>query len=125
MFIDTHIRTYILGSNSEYEVFTKFYARLAAVLSVTSYSHYLVSAKILTTDEEEQLDALDNSNKRAAFVLRKIAAHLKGGNSDSLHALLSVIEIHGDISSISLVSEIRSGIISIAGKNAVTVKILI
>ena len=75
-----------------------------------------MSAKVLTIDEEEQLDALDNSNKRAAFVLRKIAAHLKEGNSDSFHALLLVIETHGDVSSISLVSEIRSGIISIAGK---------
>jgi len=111
------VDAYVLG---EYEFFTRFYARLAAVLSVTNYSHHLVSAKILTTDEEEQLDTLDSSNKRAAFVLRKIAAHLKGGSSESFHALLSVIETHGDVSSISLVSEVRSGIISTTGKSTKT-----
>ena len=104
------------GNSFEYEVFTTFYARLATVLSVTNYSHHLVSAKILTTDEEEQLDALDNSNKKAAFVLRKIVAHLKEGNSESFYLLLSIIEIHGDVSSMCLVSEIKSGILSFTGK---------
>ena len=108
------------GSNGEYEVFTTFYARLAAVLSVTSYSHHLVSERILTIDEEEQLDAFDNSNKKAAFVLRKIAAHLKGGNADSFNSLLSVIEKHGDVASICLVSEIKSGIISFTGNRSIT-----
>ena len=86
------------------------------MLSVTNYSHHLVAAKVLTPDEEEQLDALDNSNKRAAFVLRKIAAHLKGGHSESFHALLSIIEVHGDVSSMCLVSEIKSGFLSFTGK---------
>ena len=101
--------------SGEYELFTYFYVRLATVLSVSSLSHHLVSARILTTNEEEQLDAIDNSTDKATFVLRKIAAHLEGGFTESFHSLLSLIENHGDISSIQLVSEIKSGIISLTG----------
>ena len=101
--------------SGENELFTYFYARLATVLSVSSLSHHLVSARILTTNEEEQLDAIDNSTDKATFVLRKIAAHLEGGFTESFHSLLSLIENHGDISSIQLVSEIKSGIISLTG----------
>ena len=96
-------------------MFARFYERLAVVLSVTSYSHHLVAAKVLTTHDEEQLDGLDNSNKRAAFVLRKVAVHLKNGNSECFHALLSVIETYGDISSFHLVSDIKSGIMTFTG----------
>ena len=110
--------SFYLGTCSEYKVFSRFYARLAAVLSVASFSHHLVSARILTTDEEEQLESLDNRNKRAAFVLRKVAAHLNSGNSKSFHSLLSVIEAHGDISSVCLVSEIKSGILKFTGNEA-------
>jgi len=107
--------SFYLGTCSEYEVFSRFYARLVAVLSVTSFSHHLVSARILTTDEEERLESLDNRNKRAAFVLRKVAVHLNSGNSKSFHSLLSVIETYGDISSVCLVSEIKSGFLKFTG----------
>jgi len=78
-------------------------------------SHHLVSARILTTNEEEQLDKIDNSTDKATFVLRKIAAHLSRGFTESFNSLLSLIESHGDISSIQLVSEIRSGMMSLTG----------
>ena len=74
-----------------------------------------MSARILNTNEEEKLDNIDNSTDKAAFVLRKIAAHLQGGVTESFYSLLSLIENHGDISSIELVSEIKSGIISLTG----------
>ena len=96
-------------------MFMRFYERLAVVLSVANYSHHLVSAKVLTTHDEEQLDALNSRNKRAAFVLRKVAAHLKNGNSEGFYALLSVIESYGDIPSIYLVSDIKSGIMTFTG----------
>ena len=102
-------------SSGELKLFTSFYGRLTTVLSVSTLSHYLVSARILTTNEEEKLDKIDSSTDKAAFVLRKIAAHLQGGVTESFYSLLSLIENHGDISSIELVSEIKSGILSFTG----------
>jgi len=99
----------------EFGLFISFYSRLVTVLSVSSLSHYLVSARILNTNEEEQLDKINNSTAKATFVLRKIAAHLEGGSTESFHSFLSLIEKYGDISSIQLVSEIRSGMISLTG----------
>ena len=99
----------------EYKLFESFYVRLAMVVSVSSLSHHLVSARILTTQEEEQLDKFDNSTGKATFVLKKIAADLEAGLTESFYSLLSLIESHGDISSIQLVSEIKSGILSLTG----------
>ena len=104
------------GVSEEFEVFKVYYKRLAALLSVSTLFHHFVSARILAIEEVEELDAFVTNNKKAAFVLRKIGLDLKKGSTKKYYSLLSVMENYGDISSIQLVSEIRSGFTVFPGK---------
>lgn len=85
-------------------------------IHVSSLSPHLVAARVLSVDEERELDGISNANKKAAFVLGKVAEKLKMGSTQFFYCLLSVMKDHGDISNIQLVSEIKHGIKACAGK---------
>jgi len=82
---------------------------------VSSLSPHLVSAGILSVNEEKELDVIVNSNKKAAFVLGKVTEDLKKGSTKIFYFLLSVIEIYGDYSSICLVADIKHELIEFTG----------
>ena len=109
------MNVYALDAIKEYEVFTAFHGKLSAVLSVSLLSPHLVSAGILSMNEEKELDAIVNTNKKAAFVLEKVAEDLNKGSTQIFYFLLSVIEIYGDYSSIQLVSDIKRKMIEFTG----------
>ena len=82
---------------------------------MSSLSPHFVSARILSVKEEKELDAIVNTNKKAAYVLGKVAEHLKKGSTQIFYFLLSVTEIYGDNSSIQLVADIKREIIEFTG----------
>ena len=82
-------------------------------------SPHLVSAGILSVNEEKELDAIVNANKKAAFVLAKVAEDLNKGSAQIFYFLLSVIEIYGDYSSIQLVSDIKREMIEFTGNQII------
>ena len=106
---------YTLDSIKEYTVFTAFHTRLSVVLSVSSLSPHLISAGILSVNQDKELDAIVNTNKKAAYVLGKVVEDLKKGSTQIFYFLLSVIEIYGDNSSIQLVSDIKREIVAFSG----------
>ena len=106
---------YTLDDMKEYTVFKAFHARLSAVLSVSSLSPHLVSAGILSVNEDKELDAIINTNKKAAYVLGKVVENLKKGSTQIFYFLLLVIEKYGDNSSIQLVSDIKREIVAYSG----------
>ena len=61
-------------------------------LSVSSLSPHLVSAGILSVNKDKKLDAIVNTNKKAAYVLGKVSENLKKGFTQIFYFLLSVIE---------------------------------
>ena len=102
--------------NKEYKIFLHYYGKLALTLPVTILCHHLVTKKVITTSEVEEIHALPTSSRKAVHILRKISASLEAGQTDTFNVFLSVVEEHGNVDSIQLVSDMKKEIVSAAGK---------
>jgi len=100
----------------EYEVFIKFYGKLASVLSVTTLCPHLIGKKLLIPTEVEELHAISTSIKKAVYILRKISSSLQANQTQSFYTFLTIVEEHGNSASIQVVSDIRNEIECFKGK---------
>jgi len=99
----------------EYEVFIKFYGKLASVLQVHNLCPHLVSKNLLNTTEVEELHVISTSVKKAVYVLRKISSSLQAGQTQSFYIFLSIVEEYGNAASTQVVSEMKYEIESFKG----------
>ena len=99
----------------EYEVFIKFYGDLASVLPIPTLSHHLVAKRLLNTMEEQELNAISTSVKKAVCVLRKISSSLEAGQTQSFYMFLGVVEEHGNAASKQVVHKLKREIELSAG----------
>ena len=99
-----------VGVKLKLDIFTKNYARLVNVLPIKSLTHHFVKDKIITFDEEEVILQAPTQSEAAGMVLRKIGSSLKANLTISFDKLLSIMEQHGDISCLELVSDMKQGL---------------
>ena len=104
----------LTGGYIENEVFKKFYSQLVSLLPTTNISHQLVSAKVITTDDIEEITAITRSKEKASYVLRIVARSLEADITSSFYALLNIMEnFGGDVS--ALASNIRTALTDFSG----------
>ena len=83
-------------------------------MPTTNISHQLVSVKVITTDDIEEITAISRSKEKASYVLRIVARSLEAGITSSFYALLNIMEnIGGDVS--VLASNIRTALTEFLG----------
>ena len=105
------------GGFIENEVFKKFYSQLVSLLPTTSISHQLVSAKVITIKDFEEITSISRSEQKACYVLRIVARSLEGDITSSFYALLDIMEnFGGDVS--VLASSIRTALTEFSGSFA-------
>jgi len=107
----TNLIIYITDAIKEYEVFIKFYGKLQSVLSVDTLPPYLFGENLLNINEVKELSTIPTRTRKAVYVLRKILSSLQAGQTQSFYMFLSILEEHGNASSLEVVSEMKFEII--------------
>ena len=92
----------------EYKVFKEFYGHLQNILSAQNLSQYLVSADVITFQDEEEICAARTSSAKAKILLQKLVGPLESGNTFGFYQLLQVMEGHGNIATKDLANKMRS-----------------
>jgi len=88
-------------------VFTKYYASLASTLPIKNFTSYFISGGVISFEDEEVIQQMARSSEGSSLVLRKIASALKAGQTRSFDHLLSIMELHGDLSCTELANQIK------------------
>ena len=94
----------------EREVLTNFYKKLVCILPVDSILYDLVPARIVTTDDVENIKHMLSSKDKASFILQKIDRSLEAKFTDDFHVLLDMLEECGNDDVKGLVRDIRQTI---------------
>ena len=68
---------------------------LANILPVNNIINKLISAKIITFDDGEEIKSLPKSRDRASFVLNLVAKSLQAGITDDFDSLLEIMDEYG------------------------------
>ena len=97
----------------EYKVFKESYGFLRNILSAQNLSQYLVSADVITFQDEEEICAARTSSAKATILLQKLAGPLESGNTFGFYQLLQVMEGHGNIATKDLAIKMRSRVSSL------------
>jgi len=88
-------------------VFTNYYAKLSEVVPFKEWSHYFVSAGIITNEDNKIIQSTVQPYKIASHVLDRIYQSLKLGGDYMFNKLLLIMEQHGNVSCIELANQIR------------------
>ena len=83
---------YSIGNSKEYEVFLESLDTLEIILPVPKLINKLILAKIINFEDSEEIKGLSNSQKKASFVLNKVAKSLMADVTDDFYLLLSIME---------------------------------
>ena len=96
----------------EYTVFKEYYGSLKNILSAQNLSQYLVSADVISFQDEEEICAAKISSAKSAILLQKLVGPLQSGNTYGFYQLLQVMEGHGNIATkdlaIKMISRVSS-----------------
>lgn len=88
-------------------MFLEFYSKLEAVLEAEALSGHFVTARIISTDDQDCIQKLPVKKDKARFILQKISGALSSELSGSFEDLLSIMETHGNQDSKRLADLIR------------------
>jgi len=108
--------------NKEYKTFRHYYGKLAQTLPIITLCHHFVTKNVITTNEVEDIHALPTSSRKAVYILRKISDSLGAGQTDTFNLFLSVVEEHGNVDSVQLVSQMKQEIRSGTGKLRINIR---
>ena len=89
------------------EVFTDYYSKLMSVLPIKTLTSHLVTKRIISFEEEEEIRQAPLQSQSTHLVLKKIASSLQAGLAYSFDELLIIMEEHGNISCVELANEMR------------------
>ena len=89
------------------EVFTDYYSKLISVLPIKALTSHLVTKRIISFEEEEEIRQTPLETQSSRLVLKKIASSLQAGLAYSFDELLLIMEQFGNISCVELASEIK------------------
>lgn len=98
----------VLGSAQKLKVFLDYYGNLSTIaLSFKNIASYFVSARIITTDDNQVIQNTKETPKIACLVLNKIKNLLEIGDKEIFDQFLNIMESHGDNVCVRLAKEIR------------------
>ena len=80
------------GGFREYEALLAFRNELIHVLSTTNSFYHLVSAKIITTSEDEEMATSVDLKEKVSLVIKIIVKSLENGVTNRFYMLLTVME---------------------------------
>ena len=106
---------YIIGQLPpiEYKVFKEYYGHLKNILSAQNLSQYLVSADVITFQDEEEICAAKTSSAKATILLQKLVGPLEMGNTFGFYKLLQKMEVHGNMATKDLASKMKTQVSSL------------
>ena len=84
-----------------------------SVLPIRTLTSHLVSKKIISFDEEEEIIQASLQSHSARLVLKKIASSLQAGFVCNFDELLLIMEQYGNLSCVELVSEMRQKLLDL------------
>ena len=79
-------------------------------MPIKSLTSYFVKENVISHIEEETIQRAIGQSRAVSMVLRRIRHSLDTHSTKSFDALMSIMEQHGDTSSVELVKEIRQGL---------------
>ena len=89
------------------EVFQDCYDKLMSVLPIKTLTSHLVTKKIISFDEEEEIIQAPLRSQSTRLLLKKIASSLQAGFVCNFDELLLIMEQYGNLCCVELVSEMR------------------
>ena len=98
---------FVLEVDRKLEVFNQHYNKLASVLPIKSLASYFVKENIISHGEEKTIQQAVGQSQAVSMVLRRIRHSLDTHSTKSFDALMSIMEQHGDTSSVKLIKEMR------------------
>ena len=98
----------------EHEIFKRFYLKLIKILPTSNILYKLVSARILSLDDSEEITSKTRSTEKASYILNRVAKSLEIGITFSFYTLLGVLEEEGGDVTL-LVNEIKKALIEHSG----------
>ena len=78
-------------------MFKEYYGDLKNTLSAQSLLPYLVSADVITFQDEAEICAAKTSSAKATILLQKLVGPLEMGNTFGFYKLLQIMELHGNL----------------------------
>ena len=101
-----------IGVDRKLEVFTAYYDKLIHLNFKTLCPH-MVTARIISSEDNQIVQHTVESSKVASHVLEKISASLKGGTSAKFDSFISILEnrMHDDSFCTTLVEQIRKDLL--------------
>ena len=97
----------LLIAKKKLEVFTDYYSKLMSVLPIKTLTSHLVTKRIISFEEEEEITQAPLQSQSTRLVLKKITSSLQAGLVYNFDELLLIMEQYGNLSCIELVSEMR------------------
>ena len=92
-------------------MFQDYYSKLVESLPVNELSHYLVSHRVISLADNEEITKPTTPSRRAAeILLSRVYSSLQNGDVVAFHNLLHVMQQHGNSAMISLCNEIKAQI---------------
>ena len=97
---DLHVHTnYIIFTVDvipELKVFQDHFIGLSGMLFNTNLTPHLIKEGVIALTDQEELDALPTSSRKAAFVLPKITSALMTGKTESFYKILEIMKCYGN-----------------------------
>ena len=94
----------------EYKVFKEYYGHLKSILSAQNLSQYLVSADVITFQDEEEICAARTSFAKATILLQRLAGPLEHGDTNGFYQLLRAMEGHGNMATKDLATKMKNAV---------------
>ena len=98
---------FVLEVDIKLQIFYQHYNKLASVLPIKSLTSYFVKENVISHKEEKTIQRMVGQSQAVFIVLEKIHHSLETHSTESFDALMSIMEQHGDTSSVQLVKEMR------------------
>ena len=97
--------------SKELEVFKDYYSKFVESLPANELSHYLVSHRVISLADNEEITKPTTPSRRAAeILLSRVYSSLQNGDVVAFHNLLYVMQQYGNCAMISLCNEIKAQI---------------
>ena len=89
------------------EVFTDYYGRMATAVPFKELSCHFVSARIISSEENQIIQQTTKSSEISSFVLNKIYCSLQAGHTKVFDKFVSILHAHDNGSCVELANQMR------------------
>ncbi|XP_065898021.1 uncharacterized protein [Dysidea avara] len=96
------------GAGGKLEVFTDYYGRLATALPFKELSCHFVTARIISSEENQAIQQTAENSEMASLVFSKIHSSLQAGQTEMFDKFLLILDAHDNGSCIELANQMRA-----------------